>query len=113
MANILTQQEFNEGFTELLNRMKTLVVDKNHDYAGQEDPLSNLRMCEKAGIPAWKGIAAVRMADKFSRILNFANIEDLKVKSESVEDTLIDLANYSLLCVLAYRDHKRNLETKK
>ncbi len=100
----MTQQEFAEKFEEVLKSMLELVKAKSQDYAGSQDALSNLKMCEKGGIPAWKGIAAVRMADKFSRILNFCKTEDCKVKTESLEDTLIDMANYSIICMIAYRE---------
>lgn len=90
--------------SDIVQKMVDLVIKKNHDYAGERDPLLNLRMCEHAGVPAWVGISAVRMADKYSRIKNFFETEVLKVASESVEDTLVDLANYSLLCILAFED---------
>jgi hypothetical protein len=37
------------------------------------------------------------MSDKFARITTFVNKGVLKVKDESVEDTLLDLANYCIL----------------
>ena len=102
----MNQKEFAVEFNALLDSMRDLVTAKNNDYAGADDPLANLRMCEKASIAAWKGIAAVRMADKMSRILNFCRTEDFKVKSENLEDTLIDIANYALICIIAYREQK-------
>lgn len=97
---------------ELIEEMIALVVKKNHDYAGERDPLLNLRMSEAAGIPAWVGIAAVRLADKYSRVKNFFESEVLKVKSESVEDTLIDMANYSILGIIAFEDWLGKFEDK-
>lgn len=32
--------------------------------------------------------------------------DDVKVKDESIEDTLIDLASYSLMTILELRNHK-------
>ena len=90
--------------SEAVDTMVGLVIAKNHDYAGEKDPLLNLRMCEQAGIPAWVGISSVRIADKFSRIRNFFDTNTVKVKTESVEDTLVDLANYAILCAIAYKD---------
>jgi hypothetical protein len=57
------------------------------------------------GIPAWKGVL-VRISDKFSRLCAFARQETLKVSDENIEDTLIDLANYCLICVLLYKELK-------
>ena len=106
----MKRHEFQKEFSDILDQMRTLVTNKNHDYAGDEDPLSNLRLCERAGIPTWVGIASSRITDKVSRILNFCKTDELKVKSESVEDTLVDLANYSIICLIAYRDHKKGKE---
>lgn len=95
----------NEDFEDLLNIMRNLYESKSHDYAPGDDRFANFRLSELSGIPAWKGII-IRMGDKFSRISEFAKKESLEVKDESVEDTLIDLANYSLLCLLAYYEYK-------
>jgi len=89
----------------LLDQIKSIAIKKSHDYAGDVDPMSNFRLCETAGIPAWKGIV-VRLGDKLSRIMNFAKKGELKVSDESVEDTCIDLAAYSLLCLIMYREFK-------
>lgn len=92
-------------FGELLERMAQISKAKSHDYSGDEDPMSNFRQCEAMGLPAWKGIV-VRLTDKLSRIQNFCKKESLQVKDESVEDTLLDMANYALLCIIMYRETK-------
>jgi len=58
-----------------------------------------------AGIPAWKG-CCVRIGDKFSRIMGFAKKEKLKVKDESIRDTLVDMANYALIALILYEEEK-------
>lgn len=90
-------------FYKLLNEMAKIHSCKNFDYAGQKDSLSNFRMSEKMGIPAWKG-CLVRMSDKFARLCNFAKQDEFKVKDENVEDTLKDLAIYALICIILYRE---------
>lgn len=87
----------NPAFVKLLDEIKTLHENKNHDYAQDTDPLSNLRKSEAMGIPAWKGVL-VRLTDKWSRIEQLANGKE--PKNESLRDSLIDNAVYSLLCVL-------------
>ncbi len=91
-------------FYELIEKMKQIHSDKNHDYAG-EDPLSNLRKCEEIGIPAWKG-CLVRLMDKWERLKNFANQGELKVKDESFEDTNLDAAIYHLLEIILWEEKK-------
>ena len=91
-------------FYKLIEELKEIHSSKNHDYAGQ-DPLSNLKMSEAFGIPAWKG-TLIRMSDKFARIVQLANKEENLVKDESIIDTLKDLAVYSLLCIILYEENK-------
>ena len=102
----MTKRYGHPMFYELLEQMADLHSRKNHDYAGEADPLSNLRECEKIGIPAWKGVI-VRLQDKWKRLTNFALTDTLKVKDESFEDTLIDNAVYSVLCVVLWRESKK------
>ena len=92
-----------ERFYELLETMKNTHDAKRHDYANPDDVFANFRTCEQAGIPAWKG-CCVRLGDKFSRIMGFAKKEKLKVKDESIKDTLIDMANYSLIALILYEE---------
>jgi hypothetical protein len=89
-----------ERFYELLDNMRETHDAKRHDYA-------NFRTCEMAGIPAWKG-CCVRLGDKFSRIMGFAKKETLKVKDESIKDTLIDMANYALIALILYEESKKD-----
>lgn len=94
-----------QEFIDLLDKMKAVALAKSHDYAGDSDPMSNFRMCETMGIPGWKGIV-IRLGDKYSRIMNFCKKESLQVKDESIIDTLLDMANYSLLCIILYNQSK-------
>jgi len=83
-------------FFELLKEMRELYSVKDRAYSG-EVPLSNFMESEKLGIPAWKGVL-VRMGDKWRRIVNLAGKED--VGDEKLRDTLLDLAVYSLICII-------------
>ena len=94
-----------ERFYELLETMKNTHDAKRHDYANPDDVFANFRTCEQAGIPAWKG-CCVRIGDKFSRIMGFAKKEKLKVKDESIKDTLIDMANYALIALILYEEEQ-------
>tara|TARA_R100001129_G_C5315843_1_gene246364 strand:- start:2169 stop:2522 length:354 start_codon:yes stop_codon:yes gene_type:complete len=79
---------------------------KRHDYADVEDVFKNFRTSELAGIPAWKGVA-MRLGDKFSRLMSFCKQEELKVADESIGDTLIDMANYALICHILFYEAKQ------
>lgn len=94
----------NPAFSELIEEIKKLHESKNHDYAQDDDPLSNLRKCERMGIPAFKGVL-VRLTDKWSRIEQLAGGKT--PKHESLRDSLIDNAVYSLLAVLLLDETKK------
>jgi len=94
-------------FYELLERMADLHSRKNHDYAGDTDPLRNFKASVSIGIEPWRG-CLLRMQDKMMRIQNFANCGEMKVVDEKVTDTLLDLSVYSLLCLILYLEKDKN-----
>jgi len=98
-----------EKFYELLDKMKEIHDIKRHDYASPEDVFKNFRTSELAGIPAWKGVA-LRIGDKFSRLMSFCKQGELKVVDESIGDTLIDMANYAIIChILFYEKRQKEM----
>ncbi len=92
-------------FYKLLDQMAELHSRKNHDYAGTKDPLKNLRACERISLDPFKGVM-VRLQDKWSRLEEFVNSGNLMVKQESVIDTLMDNAVYSLLAIILYKERQ-------
>jgi hypothetical protein len=86
----------NPKFDALIAHIVELHNAKSHDYAG-EDPLENLRRAARFGVPPWKG-ALVRMSDKWGRIEQLAGGKT--PKNESLRDSLIDNAVYSLITVI-------------
>ena len=97
-------------FYELLDMMRDIHDRKSHDYAGDKtDPLKNFRLCENQGIPAWQGVL-VRLSDKLSRLQAFARQGELKVKDESVVDTFLDNAVYSLLGLILFEETLEKIE---
>jgi hypothetical protein len=94
----------NPAFVELIEEIKRLHETKNEDYAEDADPLSNLRECEAMGVPAFKGVL-VRLTDKWSRIKRLAN--GRKPNHESLRDSLVDNAVYSLLAVILLDEIKK------
>lgn len=78
-------------------KARNLMAKKNMDYAGEEDIFANFRRTEDMGITTTEKGFLVRMTDKFSRLSTFTENNELAVKDESVEDTLIDIINYAVL----------------
>ena len=85
-----------ETALDILNNMQEVYEAKDSDYSATGLPMGNLRKCEDAGIEAWRG-CLVRIGDKMSRLENFLKEKEYLVISEKAEDTVIDLANYSIL----------------
>jgi len=92
-------------FYEFLMQMAEVHSRKNHDYAGDADPLKNLRSAERIGLAPFVGVL-VRLQDKWSRLEQFQKSGTLLVKDESVIDTLIDNANYSILAAILLLEAK-------
>lgn len=73
---------------DLTNEMLKIYMEKNSDYGDSFSKSYN-----EFGIIA----PVVRMNDKMERIKQLSKAEDIKVKDESLHDTLIDIANYALM----------------
>jgi hypothetical protein len=94
----------NPRFHALLEEIADMHDKKSHDYAKDSDPFSNFRKCEAFGIPAFKGVL-VRLSDKWSRIEQLSSGKT--AQNESLRDSLIDNAVYSLLAVLLLEDEPK------
>jgi hypothetical protein len=95
-----------QAFLDLLDTIRELHLSKSSDYGcpSGTDPLANIRNGAKfVGIPAFKA-AMVRLSDKVTRLATFNATG--KLRFEGVEDTLLDLASYSLLALVLYREEQ-------
>lgn len=92
------RERYLNTFKELIDEMYALTQRKNADYAGEKDPFKNFREFGTTGF-------LVRMSDKWSRIRNLLSSGKAPaVKDEKVEDTLLDLATYSILLICWLRE---------
>jgi hypothetical protein len=108
----MTRDEYLEFFNKCCEEMKALTAKKNSDYSGGSgDPFFNFTRIESIGIASTEQGFLTRMFDKFARISTFVQKGVLQVPDESIEDTLKDLATYSLL-FLGYIKHKKELAAK-
>jgi hypothetical protein len=89
---------------------------KNYDYAGDHEqgrrPFANFERVEALGICSTERGFLVRMTDKLSRLTSFVEAGKLRVKDESVQDTLIDLINYSVLLAAYLSDQRTKGEVE-
>lgn len=94
----MTKQEYMKFHKEMCDKMVAITESKNQDYTGiTQDPFANFRACEHMGVASTCQGFLTRMLDKIARVNSFAQRGTLSVKTESVLDTLMDLANYSIL----------------
>lgn len=82
-------------FRSIINKMLETYRAKNADYGD-----SFGKSIEKYGAIA----GLTRISDKFNRIENLILKGDIQVKSESIEDTLLDLSNYCILLNMALKN---------
>lgn len=95
-----------QAFYDLCDRLKAMHAGKSQDYGcpSGNDPLANIRNgATFVGIEPWKG-AMVRLSDKVTRLATFNATG--RLGHEGVEDTLLDLASYSLLALLLYQEEQ-------
>lgn len=82
----------------LANKMTDLYARKNRDYDGSFD-----RSMDKFGLV----VAAIRIGDKVNRLQSLvAKRGEAEVKDESLADTFMDLACYSIMTMLWLHDNK-------
>lgn len=107
-------KEYLEFHREVCDRMVEVTKNKSHDYAGfaDDDPFANFRVVESCGVASVEQGFLTRMMDKISRINSFVKQGVCNVKDEKIEDTLIDLANYSILMAGYIRSKKEDEDSK-
>jgi len=108
----VNREELTKFFEFKTNQMVETMKKKNADYAGSsgESAFSNFQHVEGLGIATTEQGFLTRMTDKLCRISNLTKAET-QVKDESIQDTLLDLANYSLL-LAAYLEWKSGPDRK-
>ena len=85
-------------FANIVKEMTTLYARKNHDYGNSFD-----EGCNKIGA----SYALGRLLDKLNRLIACMGKEEQMQVNESIEDTLKDLACYSVM-TLSYLRRKKN-----
>lgn len=106
----MDDRQFLEYHKECCDKLQLIVSAKNHDYAGFDrvDAFANFTLVEKAGITSVEAGFLTRMMDKIARVSSFVKQGVIKVDTEKIEDTLLDLANYSILMAGYIKSKKEN-----
>ena len=96
----MTSEERNERIKKMFNEDLNLLLKKGHDYSGDSDCMRNLRDFGFLGV-------VVRLGDKYHRLKSFVENKKMKVKDESVIDTLRDMRNYAFLAQILWEDRQK------
>ena len=92
-------ETYADYFDDIIKEMSEIHKKKNADYG------NNFHKRYKK----WGFLTALlRLSDKMERLENIYEKGEIMVKDESVEDTLIDLANYAVMTAVELRNEKNN-----
>ena len=91
-----------------------LMKKKNHDYSGKSgtEPFANFTRAESMGITTTEKGLLVRMLDKMSRLSSFTDSGEFMVEDEKLQDTIIDMINYSILLYAYIQSKSENTYEK-
>ena len=88
-------------FSNILKEIQAMHDKKQADYGKTNDPFANVRASEDFGIPGWVG-CMTRATDKLKRLQAAARGQNLV--NESIEDSLLDLATYTIIALCLFRE---------
>lgn len=96
-----------DAHKKLCKELTDTYIKKNHDYG---DAFG--KSIEEHGLIA----GVVRMEDKFNRLKNIIKTNEVLVGDEKLEDTLLDLANYTIMMLIELQspielEHVRPIES--
>lgn len=85
---------------EICNDLNEIYEKKNKDYGD-----SFTKSFNSFGLVS----SAIRLGDKFYRFENLIKSEEALVKDESIEDTLMDMANYCIMTLIEMDQVKKEI----
>ena len=86
------------AFDDVTIALRNLYDAKNRDYGD-----SFGKSFQEWGMP----MACIRLTDKLNRLCALTKSGEQRVQDESIEDTLRDLANYSIMTLIELERRKR------
>ena len=84
-------------FKDYTNHLAETLQEKNKAYGD-----SFTKSVDKYGL----SVIGVRLSDKYNRIEHLITNHELKENDESLEDTLLDMAGYSILGLKYLEEHE-------
>lgn len=95
--NALYEDWVNNPFRSYTEHLAETLQEKNKAYGD-----SFAKSVDKYGL----SVIGVRLSDKYNRIEHLITNHELKENDESLEDTLLDMAGYSILALKYLEEHK-------
>lgn len=94
---------------KMIEEMIALHEHKNAGYAGADavDPWVNFRMAKDFGSTPFQG-CMIRWGDKVIRVRNLMNNPANEQVGESIKDTLMDTAAYSLIAICLLNEEAKD-----
>lgn len=100
----MTKQEQEKHFNEVTETMRAILLSKGDDYANT-DRLSNFKLAGNiSGLNAKLNCLSL-IATKVARLGVLIN-SDKAPNNESVNDSVLDLANYAILLSMILKDNE-------
>ena len=75
----------------ICTKLNNIYEQKNHDYGDS---------FHKSYVEEGMAMARIRLGDKFNRFKTLTLTNNRLVNDESIQDTLIDLANYAIMTLI-------------
>ena len=97
---MINDSGYNPEFAQVVNEVLEMHKKKGADYGTKDDFFANVSASASWGISPWVG-AMMRVNDKVVRLQAAAKGSTLK--NEGIEDSLVDIATYSIIAVCLFR----------
>ena len=96
---------YEQKYMDIIDKLKKTFLKKNHDYGSSVK--KNYDKFESYGKNEGLKYVFGRIAEKHDRLENliYGNHTN-QVTDESIEDTLLDMANYAILAAVSIQEHK-------
>ena len=88
-------REMDKAYNELVKQLWGILQAKNHDYANSEDVFANFTLISQITGLSVEQVFFVFIGVKVARLKELFKGKD--PKNESIDDTLVDLINYTIL----------------
>lgn len=88
--------KFMNDYKEIVEEMMNTCIKKNNDYGSSVEDTYN-----KFGDVSY----LVRITDKYNRVLSLLD-KSAEVEDESIDDTILDMANYCCLWLASRKSNK-------